>query len=72
MRVKAVKQGYYDLKRRNVGATFEIKPQEFSKTWMAKVDGSGEEAEVKVSKSAKQRQSEKLEAQKSNSEEDVI
>jgi hypothetical protein len=38
MKVKAVRDGYYGLKRRKVGAEFNLKnPADFSPKWMKKV-----------------------------------
>lgn len=50
MRVRAIKQGYFDLKRRNVGMEFEIPPALFSKTWMVKVGSQSESEDTPSSK----------------------
>jgi len=38
MRVKAVRPGYYDLKRVKVGQIIDIDPKYFSKSWMESLE----------------------------------
>jgi hypothetical protein len=45
MKVEAIRLGYYDMKRRRPGQVFVLKSEkEFSKEWMAAVDGNGPKA----------------------------
>lgn len=40
MKVKAIRMGYYGIKRRRPGAVFTLKdPKDFSANWMEKLDG---------------------------------
>lgn len=40
MKVKAIRMGFYDLKRKKPGSVFTIKSEkEFSKEWMERLDG---------------------------------
>ena len=38
MKVKATDSGFYGIERKRRGMVFDIKPEHFSKKWMAKVD----------------------------------
>jgi hypothetical protein len=41
MKVKATREGYYDLKRRKVGSVFILHdPKAFSENWMERLDKS--------------------------------
>jgi hypothetical protein len=65
MRVQVLKQGYFDLKRRNEGDIIEVDPKLFSEKWMKKLSEGEKPASKKKSVKAEP-------AEEVSLEEDVI
>lgn len=69
MRVKAIKLGYYNLKRVRVDQVIDIPEKDFSDKWMEKLDGRAASRAVGESKKSKLAV---VEAQEVSNDEEVI
>ena len=67
MKVKAVRQGFYDLKRVGVGQILDIPEHMFSDKWMEKI-----EEKKRVSGGSKSKVVEVVEEQVDHSDDEVI
>lgn len=53
IQVKAMKMGYYDIKRMKEGAIFNIRSEkEFSSNWMQKIDDSQKSSKIAATKAS--------------------